>query len=639
MKKSILLLIAFFLLINSVNGQSFQDSTRVFNILDNANYVFEGKVIDQCCYKDPVTMMLFTKSQIQMSKIFKGNITCGTIDLTQHGGMLNDEASFIEDAPLIKVGYQGIFATRDNHFPIDVTCNYNNTNPSTQFYSFYNGTIDLNEDNFNPIINAFDNEIYNINYVYSFLQSRFGITITNCNSNFSPATWINNDKFNKQHNVRGPIPVVTSINGTTISPYPTQAGVGDSIKLVGNNFGAVKGKLYVTSADNGSKYVQLTSLEIKWTDTLISFPVNSMSDSAGIVGYKLSAIGSGVFGIQNTLGDVSDTVNTSSALNKLDIRYNVLQHRATVNDPVLHNTVILHRKTDSVSDDIVIYLNKTLKDTMKQYIKSAGYHWRCLIGAPIVFIEDSNKLIQYDKYNVIGLDSFLNNSLTTLGYTIPNYTACTPANYPSGLQIAKSSDIMINPMINFWYDSTDVSSTSTIPIGKEDFYSMIIHEIGHLLNLGHVNNSKDVMYYGVYGGGNTCDKRNFILNNKNQKAGDVTMKRSAFTTLTNNCLTNYKKINNVDTTCRLLQLAIINSNKEVNNIEIFPNPFINEINITSSNNDKFDVIIYDILGNIIFKNFNNFTKTKIQLPNKKAGLYIIKIIQANSNFQKIVICQ
>ncbi|MDR2084628.1 MAG: M6 family metalloprotease domain-containing protein [Bacteroidales bacterium] len=67
-------------------------------------------------------------------------------------------------------------------------------------------------------------------------------------------------------------------------------------------------------------------------------------------------------------------------------------------------------------------------------------------------------------------------------------------------------------------------------------------------------------------------------------------------------------------------------------INVYPNPSSGIYNIDIANNDsKYDLYVYDIVGNLICYSGNNTNRTQINISDKKSGIYFVKVISNNIN--------
>ena len=109
MKKQIIL--SFLLLL----GTQLFSQEKIKNILNRvieADYIFEGKVIRSDAYKSADTKHIYTSHTIEISRIAKGNLTCGTVELITDGGRVGDKRTDLSHTLKLNKGESGIFLTR-----------------------------------------------------------------------------------------------------------------------------------------------------------------------------------------------------------------------------------------------------------------------------------------------------------------------------------------------------------------------------------------------------------------------------------------------------------------------------------------------------------------------------------------------
>lgn len=86
------------------------------------------------------------------------------------------------------------------------------------------------------------------------------------------------------------------------------------------------------------------------------------------------------------------------------------------------------------------------------------------------------------------------------------------------------------------------------------------------------------------------------------------------------------------------------SNVEINSqklrpFKIFPNPIVDNIKITSSNNQLFNIAIFNLLGEEVYSSTNNLDYVCIGVNNLISGLYFIKITSSQTEFVEKIIIQ
>ena len=75
-------------------------------------------------------------------------------------------------------------------------------------------------------------------------------------------------------------------------------------------------------------------------------------------------------------------------------------------------------------------------------------------------------------------------------------------------------------------------------------------------------------------------------------------------------------------------------------LEIYPNPSTGIFNISLklNMNKKFKVSIFDLTGRLVFENeVNNKTKIEVDLNNKSNGIYLVKVLVGETQYQNRII--
>ena len=60
----------------------------ILTIIDSSAYIFEGEVIRSESYWTDDHDFIYTSATVEISKIFKGNLVCGTIEVLTAGGRM-----------------------------------------------------------------------------------------------------------------------------------------------------------------------------------------------------------------------------------------------------------------------------------------------------------------------------------------------------------------------------------------------------------------------------------------------------------------------------------------------------------------------------------------------------------------------
>jgi hypothetical protein len=195
-------------------------------------------------------------------------------------------------------------------------------------------------------------------------------------------------------------------------------------------------------------------------------------------------------------------------------------------------------------------------------------------------------------------------------------------------------DIEIDTNNLFFIDTINTS----IPVGYLDFYSIILHELGHSHNLRHVIESNNIMHYGISPG---QIKRDLEHDYSCDEGGNWVID---FSTDINNFINNCGVENiNANPTPPCSHLSV--ENIDVNNdfARIYPNPFTRNINIEikSLNTPSTIIQMYDLNGRqILRKEFQlneGLNTIPIEIGVLSSGIYLINITNGNvSSSYKII---
>jgi hypothetical protein len=646
MKKLIFTIISLFT-ITFVNAQITFDTLTVVSNLNSFDYIFEGEVIEQNSYQDVQDNMIYTANLIQISKIFKGNLTCGTVLIITPGGRYQNQIVNFSHVDRVDIGFKGIFGcVQATYLFQNVTSTPSNAD-ILRYVQSYNGTLTYYEDPFNYIAQGFGVSTDDVNAIYMFLQAYCGVIFTDCNTNFKPNIDLPLKKANfySKSKTRA-TPTITNINGSNAKPAKINGGTQDTVTLNGSSFGILEGKIFVANADDGgNSFVPLNTTDfITWTDTQITFIMPGIVDSYSSItssSYRQVTPGSGKIYIQTFLGGISDTSSISTALNTIDIQYSLSQIIDIDGIGTSLYKANLFDYTDTTNFDstggYVFQLHDSITDTrMINCIKTAMRRWSCLTGvnfslatgttSDTIRAQDDKNIIQLKKPPVAG-------NKVALTTTSTFNSTCYDSNNNYNKTPVRSIDIYIDPSFNWWFDTLSKNNTTFIPPNGSDFYCTILHELGHAHCLNHINNELgDVMWW-ISDKGKSIQIptsiRNLNLNSANQNGGDIIMKNS--TDLGMCSFAVYTPMTELDTFCRLTPLVINSFNIKYPAV-IYPNPTTDKINIDLSNfpRDIYKIQLTDIFGKSVSKTEST---NRISFLNLKlaSGIYFINISNKSVN--------
>lgn len=644
MKKIVFTIVAIFSLFIS-KAQSAIDTTLLVDIIGSVDYIFEGQVTQKCCFLDSSTGLIYTSNMVHITKIGKGDITCGTVQVITEGGSLDDRTLSVSHNTEFNVGYAGVFICSKSSYPHSNSCERGDNPQELMMALTYDGLIDYYNDPFNTIARGYHLSFDQIQDLYNFLQVNAGISLSICDSSFNPIDWKFNNKLAHKHPKHRTIPVITSINNSTANVCSTIGGTNTQVTLKGYGFEDSVGHIYLKNADDGGEsYLQINQFDIcTWNDTNIVFVVPSLIDSNNFTPSGLSYLGkpagSGLIGIQNYLGELNDTSTTSTS-KKLDIQYSAYNYKyVSTTVPYYINNIYLFRDTLHFHDSTYHFkLNNNITDAnMITCIKTAFRRWTCMTGVNFVIDPSPTDTGAAPDHKNVILIANIDGPGKVMAKT--NIYSIHCSNKPFSVA---DIDIRIDSsdVSCFQYDTTGTVAISPYNI---DFFNLILHEIGHGLCLNHVIDTADIMYYASILRNTTlpASQRIINFNINNQHGGDYIVQNSidiSIHNFTGSCLNYFKPMALQPMNCRLGPLEVKPIVKKEIDASIYPNPFSNSINV---------VLPYE-MGKLKFELFNSigalihtedlFNSKFIFLPNLPNGIYYARLSNTKSTLVKKIVC-
>ena len=185
MNKLLLRLGLIFFFVGGLKGNisaqiSFIDyATRVAH----CNYIFEGKVVQSTpYYKNDITY-IYTSNTVQISKIFKGNISCGTVEIITDGGEVSGNIQFSAHRLRLAQGVIGVFACNITGKELSSIDYYLESNPQKLEPTFEEQSF-IQYVDYNGVIKAYDMfAVYDsLNQLYNLTELITGINFIACNN-------------------------------------------------------------------------------------------------------------------------------------------------------------------------------------------------------------------------------------------------------------------------------------------------------------------------------------------------------------------------------------------------------------------------------------------------------------------------
>ncbi len=120
------MLMCFTLALNSFAGEQVKS---LLDRVNNADYIFEGQVIKTNSYWNKDSNKIYTSNVVQISRIFKGDLQCGTVELITNGGTVDDKTECNSHYITMSEGTTGIFLCGQNEKQLSPTAFYQFSNP------------------------------------------------------------------------------------------------------------------------------------------------------------------------------------------------------------------------------------------------------------------------------------------------------------------------------------------------------------------------------------------------------------------------------------------------------------------------------------------------------------------------------
>src|SRR5438128_1657083 len=98
--------------IGSLHAQLYK--VELDETVKNSSLIAEGKVIDKKSFWNDAHTMIFTANTVEVYKIFKGNITEGTIEVMTQGGSVGPDAVDVSELLQLDIGKIGVFFCEPN---------------------------------------------------------------------------------------------------------------------------------------------------------------------------------------------------------------------------------------------------------------------------------------------------------------------------------------------------------------------------------------------------------------------------------------------------------------------------------------------------------------------------------------------
>jgi hypothetical protein len=421
--------------------------------VNESNFIIEGEVIKQQCFKSTRVNKIYTLNTIKVYSVIKG-ILPQQIEIITAGGRVKNEMESASSLLQLHLGEIGLFFL--NKETLENTIKNQelyNVYASSQGFLQYNLTEQIVSDvfiNYSNIDNSF----------YKLLKNSFDLQKR---TTYQAIEWSQSSANER----------LTVINN--FSPNNINAGVAAQITINGFGFGSSRGDnkvLFKNTDKGGSTDISAENEQyISWSDTKIVVEVPHKAGTGKIA----VTVGS-------TKSESSSSLKVNYAI--INTGGNGLIYPARHVAKNENQGYIWHINSNFESDSTV--MNNFLMSFKK---------WRC--KTYINWTIGTNTIINISERDTISAITFdENNELPpgVLGLCYSYYSGCSEDDW-----YIEEQDLLFRKS-DLWHYGDE-----QIPFNKLDFQSVVLHELGHAHQLAHVINVSDLMHYSIANG---VQKRN-----------------------------------------------------------------------------------------------------------------------------------
>lgn len=445
--------------------------------VQNSTLIVEGWVEAQSSFWNPAHTMIFTSNKVKLSKVFKGSIQAEYIDILTQGGTVGNEEIQASDLLSLQLGETGVFFCFPNSINLR---NPQNNNLLFDIYSSAQGFFryDMQSKIADAPFVTYKNIVSNL---YPTLEQATGRSFENKN----PAFVISAEPVVQQTNVLG----ITSFSPASVISGATENPAQNLLTIDGTDFLPASGSAAILfdDANNGTGGTAFTvayndPLVVSWTNTQIQVRVPSRA-------------GTGFFQVRNSAGS---TVTSGSALNVI---YGVLTSTLSgttkqinlMDDNSLGGYNIVY-STNTAGSGVDLDASPT-KATFQRALNT----WRELSG--LNFTEAGTTTVQAvtgDGLNVAMFDNTnTGNPPLPSGILGVCYSFSSSCGASFSFRKPEFEIVLRNNAVSL--GSTTFEAGPCYPAsGITDMESVILHELGHALNLAHINDSYQGSSYATY---------------------------------------------------------------------------------------------------------------------------------------------